>query len=144
MRYVWSIILSSSLYTLSKLSKTTYPDKLFDFDCVTLQLSIKNWLLQMMAGKVLILLAILQLSTAQVNKKVFKQGRTSSIRMGNMWSLRILESLKKKKQNLKKNLYRKTGGHSHICRFDNVFLTAKKNSWWTTSYLNSTSQWTFK
>ena len=27
---------SSSLYTLSKLSKTTYPNELVDFDCVTL------------------------------------------------------------------------------------------------------------
>ena len=33
---VWSKILSSSLYTLLKSSKTTSPNKLFDYDCVTL------------------------------------------------------------------------------------------------------------
>ena len=31
-----SKMLSSSLYTMLKLSKTTYPIKLFDYDCVTL------------------------------------------------------------------------------------------------------------
>ena len=29
-------MLSSSLYTMLKMSKTTYPNKLFDYDCVTL------------------------------------------------------------------------------------------------------------
>ena len=33
--YIWSKILSSSLYTMLKLSKTTSPNKLFDYDCVT-------------------------------------------------------------------------------------------------------------
>ena len=34
--YVWSKMLSSSLYAMLKLSKTTSPNKLFDYDCVTL------------------------------------------------------------------------------------------------------------
>ena len=36
-------MLSSSQDTLSKLSKTTYPQKLFANDCVTLQVSLKKW-----------------------------------------------------------------------------------------------------
>ena len=35
--YMWSKMLSSSLYTMLKLSKMTSLNKLFDFDCVTLQ-----------------------------------------------------------------------------------------------------------
>ena len=34
--YIWSKMLSSSLYTMLKLSKTTSPNKLFDYDCLTL------------------------------------------------------------------------------------------------------------
>ena len=34
--YIWSKMLSSSLDTLLKVSKTTYPQKLFAYDCVTL------------------------------------------------------------------------------------------------------------
>ena len=36
MIYIWSKMLSSYLYTLLKVSKTTYPQILFAFDCVTL------------------------------------------------------------------------------------------------------------
>ena len=47
--YVWYKILSSSLYTLLKLSKTTPPNKLFDYDCVTLYIEINflylGWLI---------------------------------------------------------------------------------------------------
>ena len=35
-------MLSSSLYTMLKLSKTTSPNKLFDYDCVTLYITKKN------------------------------------------------------------------------------------------------------
>ena len=34
--YIWSKMLISSLYTMLKLSNTTSPNKLFDYDCVTL------------------------------------------------------------------------------------------------------------
>ena len=34
--YIWSKMLSSSVDTLLKVSKTTSPKKLFDYDCVTL------------------------------------------------------------------------------------------------------------
>ena len=36
--YIWSKMLSSSLDTLLKVSKTTSPQKLFAYDCVTLYL----------------------------------------------------------------------------------------------------------
>ena len=36
--YIWSKMLSSSQYTMLKLFKTTYPNKLFANDCVTLYL----------------------------------------------------------------------------------------------------------
>ena len=44
-------MLSSSLYTLIKLSKTTSPQKLFDNDCVTLYIKIYNIKLQSFSNK---------------------------------------------------------------------------------------------
>ena len=37
--YIWSKMLSSSLDPLLKVSKTTFPQKLFAYDCVTLYIS---------------------------------------------------------------------------------------------------------
>ena len=43
--YIWSKMRSSSLYTMLKPSKTTSPNKLFDYDCVTLYnfVSVSIW-----------------------------------------------------------------------------------------------------
>ena len=43
--YIWSKMLSSSLSTMLKLSKTTSPKKPFDYDCVTLFIYIGLYLL---------------------------------------------------------------------------------------------------
>ena len=37
--YIWSKLLSSSLDAFSNLSKTTCPNKLFTYDCITLYVS---------------------------------------------------------------------------------------------------------
>ena len=39
--YIWSKMLSSSLDTLLKVSKTTSPQKLFAYECVTLYVNLK-------------------------------------------------------------------------------------------------------
>ena len=88
--YIWSKMLSSSLDTLSKLSKTTYPQKLFANDCVTLYMQKKNMVTIKTKIYLLFISSVLMLSfflngiltlskTQQVPIWVFKKRLTSRV-----------------------------------------------------------------